>query len=150
MRLMAGASIDVTCNVKADVGYRFLHVGGGDMFGYNEAAARAATRASTFTKPASAPATCSAAAQTAPLRTAKFRCSSRLQVSLLKTQHDLFESRPTGRLFAFPTHVGSRRTRRACVKKSSARDTSPLTMTGVIYIHGGGTPSPTRAIYLEG
>jgi opacity protein-like surface antigen len=34
--LMAGASIDVTCNVKADVGYRFLHVGGGEMFGYNE------------------------------------------------------------------------------------------------------------------
>jgi opacity protein-like surface antigen len=33
--LMAGASIDVTCNVKADVGYRFLHVNGGDMFGYN-------------------------------------------------------------------------------------------------------------------
>ena len=33
--LMAGASIDVTCNVKADVGYRFLHVDGGDMFGYN-------------------------------------------------------------------------------------------------------------------
>ncbi len=34
--LMAGATIDVTCNVKADVGYRFLHVGGGEMFGYNE------------------------------------------------------------------------------------------------------------------
>jgi opacity protein-like surface antigen len=33
--LMAGASIDVTCNVKADVGYRFLHVNGGEMFGYN-------------------------------------------------------------------------------------------------------------------
>ncbi|APO76140.1 outer membrane protein [Rhizobium etli 8C-3] len=32
--LMAGASIDVTCNVKADVGYRFLHVDGGNMFGY--------------------------------------------------------------------------------------------------------------------
>ncbi len=34
--LMAGASIDVTCNVKADVGYRFLHVDGGNMFGYAE------------------------------------------------------------------------------------------------------------------
>ncbi len=34
--LMAGASIDVTCNVKADVGYRFLHVDGGSMFGYAE------------------------------------------------------------------------------------------------------------------
>jgi len=34
--LMAGASIDVTCNVKADVGYRFLHVGGGEMFGYRD------------------------------------------------------------------------------------------------------------------
>ncbi|MBB3964892.1 outer membrane protein [Rhizobium metallidurans] len=33
--LMAGASIDVTCNVKADVGYRYLRVNGGDMFGYN-------------------------------------------------------------------------------------------------------------------
>lgn len=33
--LMAGASIDITCNVKADVGYRFRHVTGGDMFGYN-------------------------------------------------------------------------------------------------------------------
>ncbi|MET3856001.1 outer membrane protein [Rhizobium sp. OAE497] len=32
--LMAGAAIDVTCNVKADVGYRFLHVDGGSMFGY--------------------------------------------------------------------------------------------------------------------
>lgn len=32
--LMAGASIDVTCNVKADVGYRFRQVGKGDMFSY--------------------------------------------------------------------------------------------------------------------
>lgn len=32
--LMAGASIDVTCQVKADVGYRYRHVEGGDMFGY--------------------------------------------------------------------------------------------------------------------
>ncbi len=32
--LMAGASIDITCNVKADVGYRFRYVDGGDMFGY--------------------------------------------------------------------------------------------------------------------
>ncbi|MDR6816896.1 opacity protein-like surface antigen [Neorhizobium sp. 2083] len=31
--LMAGASIDITCNVKADVGYRFRQVAGGDMFG---------------------------------------------------------------------------------------------------------------------
>jgi len=30
--LMAGASIDVTCNVKADVGYRFRHIGSGAMF----------------------------------------------------------------------------------------------------------------------
>jgi opacity protein-like surface antigen len=30
--LMAGASIDVTCNVKADVGYRFRHIAGGGMF----------------------------------------------------------------------------------------------------------------------
>jgi len=34
--LMAGASVDVTCNVKADLGYRFLHVDGGNMFGYAE------------------------------------------------------------------------------------------------------------------
>ncbi|WP_117191783.1 outer membrane protein [Rhizobium terrae] len=33
--LMAGASIDITCNLKADVGYRYRHIMGGDMFGYN-------------------------------------------------------------------------------------------------------------------
>lgn len=33
--LMAGASIDVTCNVKADVGYRYKHVEGGRMFDYS-------------------------------------------------------------------------------------------------------------------
>lgn len=32
--LMAGAAIDLTCNLKADVGYRFRHVTKGDMFGY--------------------------------------------------------------------------------------------------------------------
>lgn len=32
--LMAGASIDVTCNLKADVGYRMRYINGGDMFGY--------------------------------------------------------------------------------------------------------------------
>lgn len=31
--LMAGASIDVTCNLKADVGYRFRQIGSGEMFG---------------------------------------------------------------------------------------------------------------------
>ncbi|WP_275784857.1 outer membrane protein [Pararhizobium gei] len=34
--LMAGTAIDLTCNLKADVGYRFRHVLGGDMFGYRE------------------------------------------------------------------------------------------------------------------
>lgn len=34
--LMAGAAIDVTCNVKADIGYRFRHINGGDMFGFAE------------------------------------------------------------------------------------------------------------------
>lgn len=34
--LMAGTSIDLTCNLKADVGYRYRHIEGGDMFGYNE------------------------------------------------------------------------------------------------------------------
>jgi opacity protein-like surface antigen len=34
--LMAGASIDITCNVKADVGYRYMHINGGSMFGYAE------------------------------------------------------------------------------------------------------------------
>ena len=29
---MAGASIDVTCNLKADVGYRYRHTEGGRMF----------------------------------------------------------------------------------------------------------------------
>lgn len=32
--LMAGASIDVTCNLKADVGYRMRYINKGDMFGY--------------------------------------------------------------------------------------------------------------------
>ena len=32
--LMAGASVDVSCQVKADLGYRYRHVSGGDMFGY--------------------------------------------------------------------------------------------------------------------
>lgn len=32
--LMAGTSIDLTCNLKADVGYRFRHIDGGDMFEY--------------------------------------------------------------------------------------------------------------------
>ncbi|MGE7367758.1 outer membrane protein [Neorhizobium sp. NPDC001467] len=32
--LMAGASVDITCNLKADVGYRFRYVDGGNMFGY--------------------------------------------------------------------------------------------------------------------
>ena len=32
--LMAGASVDVTCNLKADIGYRFRHVEGGRMFDY--------------------------------------------------------------------------------------------------------------------
>ncbi|MCY0148203.1 porin family protein [Hoeflea sp. G2-23] len=32
--LMAGASVDVTCNVKADVGYRYRHISGGRMFGF--------------------------------------------------------------------------------------------------------------------
>ena len=30
--LMAGASIDITCNLKADVGYRYRHTEGGRMF----------------------------------------------------------------------------------------------------------------------
>lgn len=33
--LMAGAAVDLTCNLKADVGYRFRHVTKGDMFGFN-------------------------------------------------------------------------------------------------------------------
>ena len=32
--LMAGASVDLTCNIKADAGYRYRHVDGGEMFGY--------------------------------------------------------------------------------------------------------------------
>ncbi|WP_299869773.1 outer membrane protein [uncultured Hoeflea sp.] len=32
--LMAGASVDITCNLKADVGYRYRRVSGGRMFGY--------------------------------------------------------------------------------------------------------------------
>lgn len=32
--LMAGASVDITCALKADVGYRYRNVAGGKMFGY--------------------------------------------------------------------------------------------------------------------
>ncbi|QRM56580.1 outer membrane protein [Sinorhizobium sp. BG8] len=32
--LMAGASVDLTCNLKADAGYRFRSIDDGDMFGY--------------------------------------------------------------------------------------------------------------------
>jgi opacity protein-like surface antigen len=33
--VMAGTSVDINCKVKADVGYRYRHVSGGKMFGYN-------------------------------------------------------------------------------------------------------------------
>lgn len=36
--LMAGASVDVTCQVKADLGYRYRHVEGGNMFGFSTGA----------------------------------------------------------------------------------------------------------------
>jgi opacity protein-like surface antigen len=36
--LMAGASIDVNCQVKADVGYRYRNVAAGDMFGFSTGA----------------------------------------------------------------------------------------------------------------
>lgn len=32
--LMAGTSVDISCQFKADLGYRYRHVNGGDMFGY--------------------------------------------------------------------------------------------------------------------
>ncbi|MDX3929161.1 MAG: porin family protein [Shinella sp.] len=32
--LMAGASVDLTCNLKADVGYRFRHITKGEMFAF--------------------------------------------------------------------------------------------------------------------
>lgn len=32
--LMAGASVDINCQVKADLGYRYKHITGGDMFGF--------------------------------------------------------------------------------------------------------------------
>lgn len=32
--LMAGASVDINCQFKADLGYRYRHVEGGNMFGY--------------------------------------------------------------------------------------------------------------------
>ncbi|MCM2290934.1 porin family protein [Allorhizobium sp. BGMRC 0089] len=35
-QVMAGASIDLTCNWKADIGYRFRQILGGDMFGYRD------------------------------------------------------------------------------------------------------------------
>ncbi len=34
--LMAGTAIDINCHLKGDVGYRFRHVQGGNMFGFNE------------------------------------------------------------------------------------------------------------------
>lgn len=42
--LMAGASIDVTCNLKADVGYRFRQIAGGDMFGISASGLTSAGR----------------------------------------------------------------------------------------------------------
>ncbi|HBF28309.1 outer membrane protein [Rhizobium sp.] len=35
-QLMAGAAIDITCDWKADVGYRFRQTTSGDMFGYKD------------------------------------------------------------------------------------------------------------------
>lgn len=35
--LMAGVSYDITPNMKFDLGYRYSHVAGGDMFGYSSA-----------------------------------------------------------------------------------------------------------------
>ncbi len=35
--LMAGVSYDVAPNIKVDLGYRFSHIAGGDMFGYSSA-----------------------------------------------------------------------------------------------------------------
>jgi opacity protein-like surface antigen len=32
--LMAGTAIDINCKLKADIGYRYRHVNGGEMFGY--------------------------------------------------------------------------------------------------------------------
>jgi opacity protein-like surface antigen len=32
--VMAGTSVDINCQFKADLGYRYRHVNGGDMFGY--------------------------------------------------------------------------------------------------------------------
>jgi opacity protein-like surface antigen len=32
--LMLGTAVDINCKLKADVGYRYRHVAGGDMFGY--------------------------------------------------------------------------------------------------------------------
>ncbi len=32
--LMAGVSVDITCNLKADIGYRYRRVSAGKMFGY--------------------------------------------------------------------------------------------------------------------
>jgi opacity protein-like surface antigen len=33
--LMAGTSVDINCQFKADLGYRYKHIAGGNMFGYN-------------------------------------------------------------------------------------------------------------------
>ncbi|MFJ6328082.1 MULTISPECIES: outer membrane protein [unclassified Rhizobium] len=35
--LMAGVAYEVTPNIKVDLGYRFSHIAGGDMFGYSAA-----------------------------------------------------------------------------------------------------------------
>ena len=34
--LMAGASVDINCELKADIGYRYKHITGGNMFGFAE------------------------------------------------------------------------------------------------------------------
>lgn len=38
---MAGFSYDVTKNTKIDVGYKYRHIGGGDMFAFDAASAAA-------------------------------------------------------------------------------------------------------------
>ena len=47
--LMAGASFDVTCQLKADVGYRFRQIGSGDMFGVSASGASGPGRSKGFT-----------------------------------------------------------------------------------------------------
>ncbi len=98
--LMLGTAIDINCNLKADVGYRYRRVDDGDMFGYKSNGGRARTRDSISTKRAPAFVTISAAAPSRPI-CPRPTCRSRNSRSSSKRKTHYSESRLPGRLSCF-------------------------------------------------